>query len=139
MKTRTLVAIAIGLLIVITAIFVRISSQPLFLVIWFFLGGALWFFRGHFAMQAREENTTLTRRGDEVKVDIIQNGPFETLPSGTAWYALGARIDLKAFPTPKHAFKAWTCDTRLIEIPYAYSSSTRAVINGPGTITAEFY
>jgi hypothetical protein len=139
MKTSTLVVITILLFAVITGIFARISGQPLFLVIWIALGGALWFFRGYFAVEAVEENAALTKRGNEVKVDIIQNGPFETLPSGTAWYAIGARIDLKAFPAPRHAFKAWTCDTKLIEISYAYDASTYAIIKGPGTITAEFY
>jgi hypothetical protein len=138
MKTQTLLAITIGLLGVVAAIFVRVSNQPLFIVLWVFLGAALWFFRGYFTMQAAEEKATLTKRGNEVKIDIIQNGPFETLPSGTAWYTIGARINLRAFPTPRHAFKNWTCDTDLIEILNPMGASTIAIVKGPGVITGNF-
>jgi len=77
-------------------------------------------------------------KSGHVKVDVIQNGPFETLPTGAAWYPLGTRIELKALPTPNHAFNFWTSDTRLIEILNPYSTATVAIAKGSGTITANF-
>jgi hypothetical protein len=98
----------------------------------------VWFLRPYFAMESAEEEA-VDRKGDQVKVDVIQNGPFETEPYGSEWYRIGSRIALKAYPKPDHAFKSWTSDTDLIEILDPTAISAWAIVKGPGTITANFY
>jgi hypothetical protein len=89
-------------------------------------------------MQAGQEAEVM-REGDQVKLDVVQNGPFETIPSGSSWHAIGDRVELKALPATNHAFKVWTSDTELIEILSPYSVSTIAILKGGGTVTANFY
>ncbi|MDA4127520.1 MAG: hypothetical protein OK452_10035 [Thaumarchaeota archaeon] len=76
--------------------------------------------------------------GNQVKVTVEQNGPYETRPFGSAWYKLGEEISLTAIPEANHPFKNWTCDTNLIEIRNPFSASTDAIVKGPGIITANF-
>ncbi len=88
--------------------------------------------------ESRTQVELTTRQSNQVKVDVIQNGPFETEPYGSGRFEIGSRIELKAFPKENHPFKEWMCDTDSIEILNPYSATTVAIIKGPGTITANF-
>jgi len=101
-------------------------------------GGCLAFIAGFVGGDPEKKRIQAKEKSGQVKIDVIQNGPFETLPSGSAWYPLGTRIELKALPTPNHAFKVWASDTKLIEILSPYSTTTVAIAKGSGTITANF-
>jgi hypothetical protein len=62
-----------------------------------------------------------------------------TSPSGNNMYSSGYTINpLVANPNSGYIFSSWSI-TGAIDINDQFSSSTRATVNGPGTITANFY
>ncbi len=58
-------------------------------------------------------------------------------PSGTQTYSPGITVPISATASSSYAFSSWTFNGN-IEVDNAASTSTSAVINGPGTITANF-
>jgi hypothetical protein len=145
MRSIDLWGIIFVLLAIVFALGGRATGEPLLYVIAAFFSVGLIYIRSQYSMQTRVSGVQVMigaetrQKGDMVEVTVIQNGPFETVPSGSGWYKLGTSIELKAFPVKSHAFKAWTCDAKSIEIPSPFSASTRAIVRGPGTITANFY
>ncbi|MCW4024686.1 MAG: hypothetical protein NWF01_06580 [Candidatus Bathyarchaeota archaeon] len=72
---------------------------------------------------------------------------LQTNPSGSGslspsesqiWAQLGEEIYLSATGKSGYTFANWTCSTSQIGLATTSSSSTRATITGPGTITANF-
>jgi hypothetical protein len=139
LKTVVTAVVIVSLVLAVAAgIAANITGQFWLLGLSALLVAPLWFLRPIVSLEAHEARTA-DRRGNQVKVDVIQNGPFETQPYGSQWYDLNSRIDLKAFPLADHPFKLWTSNTNLVEILNPASASTEAIIKGPGTITANFY
>ncbi|QQG48322.1 MAG: hypothetical protein HY247_06125 [archaeon] len=73
-----------------------------------------------------------------VKVTVMQNGPFKTVPYGAGLYKVGEVISLEAIQKDPHPFRNWVANTELIEISNPYSSRTTASAKGNGVITANF-
>ncbi len=75
----------------------------------------------------------------QVSFAVNPSGGGSTSPSTTAYYNAGSTVSVLATANTGYAFSSWSASTSSITFASASSASTTATINGPGTITANFY
>ncbi len=84
-----------------------------------------------------EVNPTPNPNTYQVTFGVSPSGSGTVSPSGTNSYSAGSSVPIVATPNSGYTFSSWTF-TGSIQITNPNSASTNAVINGAGTITANF-
>src|SRR6266487_6220891 len=69
---------------------------------------------------------------------VVGLGSGSTSPM-SSWQNAGSTITIAALPAPGYKFAAWTSSTSVIRLAYYATPTTKATINGPGTITVLFH
>src|SRR6266571_4657243 len=69
---------------------------------------------------------------------VVGLGSGSTSPL-SSWQNAGSTIIIAALPAPGYKFAAWTSSTSMIRLAYYATPTTKATINGPGTITVLFH
>jgi len=69
---------------------------------------------------------------------VVGLGSGSTSPL-SSWQNAGSTITITALPAPGYKFAAWTSSTSMIRLAYYATPTTKATINGPGTITVLFH
>ncbi len=69
---------------------------------------------------------------------VVGLGSGSTFPM-SSWQNAGSTIIIAALPAPGYKFAAWTSSTSMIRLAYYATPTTKATINGPGTITVLFH
>ena len=59
-------------------------------------------------------------------------------PAGTNWYNSGGNVSLSESPNSPYIFSSWNTNSTTILFANKFAPSTYAIINGPGSITANF-
>jgi len=69
---------------------------------------------------------------------VVGLGVGSTSPM-SSWQSAGSTISIAALPAPGYKFAAWTSSTSMIRLAFYATPTTKATINGPGTITVLFH
>jgi len=69
---------------------------------------------------------------------VVGLGIGSTSPM-SSWQNAGSTITITALPAPGYKFAAWTSSTSMIRLAFYATPTTKATINGPGTITVLFH
>ncbi|MHB2035615.1 MAG: ice-binding family protein [Nitrososphaerales archaeon] len=73
----------------------------------------------------------------QVTVSSSPSNGGTTSPSGSSWFNAGSTLQIASTPASGYEFSSWS-SSGSITLANPKSTSTAAVINGPGTITANF-